>query len=524
MTTRHPTLLYCLTALIAVLVFIAAGTITVAALGAATTTRVSVAPDGSDGDNNSAGAEISADGRFVAFHSRAGNLVSNDTDTCSHSFDANCLDVFVKDRQTGEMTNVSVATDGTEGNKGSFGPSLSADGRYVAFFSEATTLVSGDTNEEHDVFVHDRDTRETTRVSVASDGSQADGGPTFNGYEHPVISGDGRYVAFNSIATNLVTSDTNEAVDVFLHDRETAQTIRVSVASDGTEANGAAYSPSISHDGRYIAYMSYATNLVSDDTNTFCGDAGNENCPDVFVYDRVTRETTRVSVASDGMEADGHSTRPLISGDGQLVVFTSSAGNLSGREFPTTFDAFIHNRATGETEVVTHIVASDEGAQGATVTDISPDGRFVVFHTERRMAEEDTSGCSFSSPPYCADVYLRDLQAAYNDFTRVSVATDGTQGDELSIEGTVSGDGRYVAFESLATTLVGDDTNNVCGGTEDENCRDVFLRDRGEEVPTAVTGSGVSANPDGSRFGMLAAGGLIALGVAGLWVRRRYTR
>jgi hypothetical protein len=270
--------------------------------------------------------------------------------------------------------------------------------------------------------------------------------------------------------------------------------------------------------------MSYATNLVSDDTNTFCGDAGNENCVDVFVYDRVTSETTRVSVASDGAQVEGHSTRPLISGDGQLVVFNTAAENLSGREFPTTYDVFIHNRATSETEIVTHIVTSDEGARDAIATDISPDGRFVVFHTERRMAEEDTSGCSASSVPHCADVYLRDLQAGYNDFTRVSVATDGTQGDELSIEGTVSGDGRYVVFESLAATLVDDDTNNVCGGTEDENCRDVFLRDRGEEVPTAVTGSGVSANPDGSRFGMLAAGGLIALGVAGLWVRRRYTR
>jgi Tol biopolymer transport system component len=183
--------------------------------------RVSVASDGSEGNDYSAYPSISADGRYVAFESWASNLVDGDT---NYSYD-----VFVHDRWTGETTCVSIASDGTHGNNFSYSPSISANGRYVAFSSDANRLVSGDTNNSTDVFVHDRWTGETTRVSIASDGTQGN-----DVSSDPSISADGRFVAFQSSASNLVISDTNNASDIFVHDRQAGETSIVSIASDGT--------------------------------------------------------------------------------------------------------------------------------------------------------------------------------------------------------------------------------------------------------------------------------------------------
>jgi dipeptidyl aminopeptidase/acylaminoacyl peptidase len=182
---------------------------------------------------------------------------------------------------------VSVASDGTQGNSGSHAAAISADGRYVTFSSSASNLVEGDTNGIIDILVHDRKTGQTKLVSIASDGTQGN-----NDSGGSSISADGRYVAFFSSATNLVEGDTNGVQDCFVHDRVTGETTRVSVASDGTQANGASGSPycycprhgiSISSDGRYVWFMSEADNLVEGDTN---------GLEDTFVHDRVTGETT----------------------------------------------------------------------------------------------------------------------------------------------------------------------------------------------------------------------------------------
>ena len=175
-------------------------------------------------------------------------------------------DVFVHDRETGETARVSLASDGEEGNDGSRIPSISADGRYVAFYSYATNLVPGDTNGALDVFVHDREAGETERVSLASDGTQGNSGSS-TGFARTHISAGGRYVVFWSVASNLVPGDTNGLADVFVHDRNTGVTARVSRAADGTEANGRSRQGSISADGRYGAFDSLATNLVPGDTN-----------------------------------------------------------------------------------------------------------------------------------------------------------------------------------------------------------------------------------------------------------------
>ena len=386
-----------------------------------TTTRVSVASDGTEGNQDSWWASISADGRYVAFGAMANNLVSGDTNGQN--------DVFVHDRQTKETTRVSVASNGTEGNGNSqisrIPPSISADGRFVTFISEASNLVSGDTNGQNDVFVHDRQTKETTRVSVASDGAEGN----LNSWS-PSISADGRYVAFESSAENLTDDDHNGWNDIFVHDQQTGKTTRVSTASDGTEGNSYSSDCSISADGRFVAFLSRASNLVNGDTN---------DRVDVFIHDRQTGQTTRVSE---------YSSYPSLSADGRYVAFESSE------------DVFVHDRQTGQTTKVS--VASDgtEGDNASSSPSISADGRFVAFWSK-------ASNLVSNGTNDRVDVFVHDRQTGQT--TRVSTASDGTEGNECSWYPSMSGDGRYVAFESRATNLVTGDTNSW---------QDIFVHDR----------------------------------------------
>ena len=200
-------------------------------------------------------------------------------------------------------TRVSVASDGTQANQTSIDPgrtpSISADGRYVAFASGANNLVSGDTNGQPDIFVHDTVTNTTRRVSVGIGGTQA------NGFSYSAsISADGRYVAFASAANNLVSGDTNFSADIFVYDTVTNTTRRVSVGTGGTQANGFSFAspPSISADGRYVAFESSSSNLVSGDTN---------GTSDIFVYDTVANTTRRVSVSSNGTQSNAASFKLL---------------------------------------------------------------------------------------------------------------------------------------------------------------------------------------------------------------------
>jgi Tol biopolymer transport system component len=236
------------------------------ALSRGITMRVSLPDMGSEADGESRFAAISADGRYVAFQSHAGNMVRGD--------EKGRTDVFVRDRLAGRTYLVSATPRGEVGNQDSDGrPAISADGRYVAFLSWASNLVPGDTNRNSDIFVHDRQSGQTARVSVSSSGQEGNA-RSYN----PAISADGRYVAFVSHADNLVARDTNGQDDVFVHDRETGQTTRVSLAWNGAQANSWSDHPSISADGRYVAFHSRASNLVAADTNGAY--------MDVFVYDR----------------------------------------------------------------------------------------------------------------------------------------------------------------------------------------------------------------------------------------------
>lgn len=226
---------------------------------AGTTERVSVATGGTEANGNSWGAAISADGRFVAFASAADNLVGADTN--------GTFDVFVRDRQLGTTERVSVSTGGGQSDGTSTAPSMSADGQLITFDSDATNLIGGDLNTTWDVFVHDRGANTTTCVSLTGAGAVGDG-QSVGG----AISADGRYVLFQSQATNLVADDVNGVCDVFLRDRQTGATERISVSSSGLEADDDSSlhgGRHISADGRYVVFESDATNLVLGDTNSW---------------------------------------------------------------------------------------------------------------------------------------------------------------------------------------------------------------------------------------------------------------
>ena len=415
-----------------------------------TTERVSVDSAGVEGNGGSGVMSsmptISSDGRYVAFHSTADNLVASDTN--------GFRDIFVHDRQTGATTRVSVDSNGVEGNNAGNFPCISPDGGYVTFSSAADNLVANDTNGTFDVFVHDRQTGETTRVSVDSFGIEGNGNSNL-----PIISSDGRYIAFMSIADNLVANDTNAEEDIFVHDRQTGETTRVSVDSFGTEGNGNSNLPIISSDGRYIAFMSSADNLVANDTNAV---------EDIFVHDRQTGETTRVSVDSNGVEGNNLSQSPFISSNGRYVAFMSLANNLVANDTSLGFDVFVHDRQTGETTRESVDSNGVEGNEGGIYPSISSDGRYVAFFSNSdNLVANDTGGFS--------DVFVHDRQTGTT--IRASVDSAGVQGNGHSGDLSICSDERCVAFSSGADNLVPNDTNGTA---------DVFVH----EFPVSDTGDG----------------------------------
>ena len=274
------------------------------------TELVSVRSNGVQGDGQSGAPAISAFGRFVAFESSATNLVAGDTNAAR--------DIFVRDRATGRTRLVSRRSNGALGDDASESPDISADGRFVVFASRATNLVASDTNAVRDIFVRDTKTGTTRRVSVRSNGAQGDGDS-----RGPSISDDGRTVAFQSDATNLVANDTNAATDVFVHDRATGKTRRVSVHSNGTQASGGSSDAAISPDGRYVAFVSGAADLVGNDTNAvtdiFVHDRVSRRTRRVSVHTNGTQgdgDSSRSAISEAGrFVAFGSTATTLVNGD-----------------------------------------------------------------------------------------------------------------------------------------------------------------------------------------------------------------
>ncbi len=382
----------------------------------------------------------------MAFASEASNLVPGDT---NHH-----RDIFVRDTRAGTTTRVSVSGHGKQANLDSYNPSISDDGRYVVFDSFATNLVPHDLNREGDVFVRDLTDGTTTRVSRGLDGKEADAGSGF-----ATISGDGQVIAFESAASNLRTGQPGKVTDIYLVDRAGTVLDWVTRSAAGGEANGGSGDIALSRDGQVVAFASAASNLVPGDTNL---------ADDVFVRDRRARITHRVSVNSLGGEANDDSGAPSLSDDGRVVAFTSNASTLAslmpGTQSLPQFifnrfnsgdenfvsDVYVHDVATGHTELVSVSTSGAQGSAESYEASISGDGTKVAFASfaSALVPGELTPG---------SEVFLRDLTARQT--SRVSVTSDDRQGNGMSVQPAISADGTRVAFTSDSTNLVPGDRN-----------------------------------------------------------------
>lgn len=437
-----------------------------------TLSLVSAGPGGVAANHNSSDVAISADGRYLAYASAATNLTATPVPNES---------VYVYDRVLGHTEIASVSSDGTPGNIQSRRPAISADGRHVAFQSFSNNLVPDDTNNTPDVFVRDRQTGTTERVSVSASGVQAN-----DSSQNPTLSADGRYIAFDSFATNLVSGDTVTR-DVFVRDRQTGSLVRASVTSAGIGGNGASLLPQLSGDGRYLAFSSDAANLVAGDTN---GDT------DTFRRDLQTATTTRVSVSSLGAQSSGDSLLPLISGDGRQVMFETESWSLDASDLNDFADSFVHDTADATTRPVVRIAYGTQAAGRSVQARISgmPAARQLAFTSNAaNLVPGDVT------PLY--DAFVRALATGATE--RVSVASDGGQANSDGYHPQLSSDARYAAFYSYATNIAGGNPLGI----------DVFVRDRATSTTelASVNSAGEPGNSQNSGFAFSGNGRYVAI-------------
>ena len=430
------------------------------------TLRASESTTGGDPDGESSRTVISGNGRYIVYHSEANNLVANDGYRIR-------TDVFRTDVVTGKTDLVSVAYDGGPANDESTFPAISYDGRYVAFQSEATNLVPGDT-AAGDVFRRDMVTGVTEKVSIGVEGARAQGLST-----RPSISWDGRIVAFNSAAANLVAGDTNGATDAFVRDMATGVNTRISDTIE-EPSDGDSIRAIVSGDGQYVVFASAASNLVPGDTN---------GQPDIFRWERATGKIERASVTSAGGNIDKVSQRPWINGDGRFVVFQTAAGNVVAGDANATHDVFLRDMVNRTTVRVSVTPSGGDAAGASTRPVINSDGRYIAFASNSSdLVPVDRNGDR--------DVFLRDMATGVTEL--VSVSSSGEQGNcsysgvigepgepgyragasGMSSRPTISADGRVVGYVGGHCTLIADDNNDL---------DDIYVR--------VLSGAGVSANP-----------------------------
>lgn len=340
---------------------------------------------------------------------------------------------------------ISQSTAGVLQNAIGFDASISGDGRYVVFDSDADNLVPNDNNGQRDIFLRDRVAGTTIAVSVTSGGSVGDD----SSFE-PAISANGRFIAFSSSASDLVANDTNGSDDIFVYDRETQTMERVSIDSSGNEGDDDSFAPAISDDGQVVVFLDQSNNFDEAPTN---------NRTDVFAYDRGTNTLETVNVpAGIGLEFD-----PNISGDGRFVSYVSPnpeglTDSNSGTEDVYVFDRTNDTRVNASTDSSGNQTTSGQTSRGGH---LSADGRFIAFHSRANFGfTPDNNGAAF-------DVFVKDLQT--DAVERVSQNDAGENGDDESFDRGISGDGRFVLTRSVASDLVANDTNGA---------QDVFIFDR----------------------------------------------
>jgi Tol biopolymer transport system component len=409
--------------------------------------RSSVPSGGGEPGGASSEPSLNVDGRWLAFTSSASNLAGTDG---NHT-----TDVFVRDQQTHAIQLVSRTAGGAAANAASSHPSISDDGKRIAFRSSATDLATGG-GAVPAIYVRDLTAGTTTRVSVSSTGTPGNGGS-----DTPAISGNGRFVAFASDADNLVTGDGNHHTDVFVRDLQTGTTELASQRANDGPQGGTSTAPAINRDGRYVAFKSTSTNLVPSDTN---GGA------DVFLRDRTDGAITRVSVATTGAEAKSGSGSPAISADGKVIAFDSPADNLVGADLNGSTDVFVRDLTGLTTSLVSADNRNDEGAGSSRTPALSADGRYVAFQTTAALLATDGNDVS--------DIYTRDRTAARTKRVSTTFELGDAHGPSFGTPA-LSGDGRSVSFQSSATDLAQPDADHV---------DDVFTR-------AAITPTIVRVNP-----------------------------
>ncbi len=369
---------------------------------------------------------ISGDGRYIAYTSSSTDLVPGDTNSAE--------DVFVYDRLHCTNRRVSVSSNGQQANLDSYGPALSTDGRYVAFSSDATNLVPGDTDGNTDVFVRDLVTNQVTLISVGWDGTASNG----DSYGSS-LSADGRYVGFGSYATNLVPNDTNNHADAFVYDRQTGQTTRVSVATDGTQGDLDSGGALISGDGSIVTFESDANNLIPNDQNLW---------GDTFVHNMQTGETVLASFTPSGFPPDQASNPTAISEDGKSVLFETAADNLIN---PNTFlcsrgnfdcyNLYIYHVDTHQiTQAILGYDAAQPQPNGSTWQgSLSADGKTIVFSSIATNLTILPTGQGY-------DIFSSDHLGLDLPVTDKLYPTASDYGGAYPV---VSADGHYLAYFSV---------------------------------------------------------------------------
>jgi len=407
---------------------------TLSSVLAAATTTTRVSTDGS-GQQATAGSSFAADvdatGNLVVFSSGATNLVPADGNGLN--------DIFLKNQSSGAITLASRNTLGATATGTSNAPAISANGLVIAFNSAAADLVVGDLNARADIFVFNVAMSTVTRVSVATGGAEANGLSVGT----PALSADGRFVAFESTATNLSALDNDAVTDIYRHDRQTGSTVLISQTTAGALGGGSLGSnrPSISADGRFVAFESSRV-LVADDNNA---------TGDIYLRDVQAGTTVRVNSSASGVfPSAGFSARPSISGSGQLIAFRSLANSLvPGDGTDTLRDIFIKNLQNGEIRRVTAPGGLDPNADSNEL-DLSSDGTVLIFHS---LASNLISGDGNSQQ----DIFRLSLSSGLIE--RMSTSSADTEANDQSGFPRANANGSVAAYESAATNLVDADTN-----------------------------------------------------------------
>lgn len=407
----------------------------------------SVGATGTGANRDSYYSVISQDGRFVVFQSEATNLTANDT--------TSFYDIFWKDMQTGRIELVSVTTSGNSSGRNALQSAMSADGRFVAFETDASNIVAGDTNGTWDIFVRDMQAGTTQRVSVSSSGAQGGGRS-----DSPFVTSDGRYVFFHSY-TAFVPEDTNPGYDVYRHDMISGQTLLVSTGAGGLIGNGDSIWPWASDDGNRVVFVSWSTNWITGDTN---------GQGDAFLKDLSTGAIQRINVSSAGAQNNGETVWPSISGNGKYATFVSWGSTLVSGDTNGNWDVFVRDLTNNTT---TRINVRPDGAQANSYAyspvPLSRDGRYVAFASlATDLVAGDTNGFQ--------DIFVRDLLT--NTTRRATFGYTGVQVNDDCFVPWFSGDGRYLTYTCEGPNPVPSDANGR---------RDIFTVDLEAALHLEVT-------------------------------------